>query len=76
MSEDIHLMRLKTSGTLAIDWHMIYKTPVALNTNEAHHIFRDFTDPNTLYFGGRYSGHGAIFKFQRRDGKINWQVDF
>jgi len=71
-------LRIKTSGTLAIDWHMVYKINPADSTqsNEAHHIFRDYTDPTTLYLAGMYESHGTIFKFQRRDGKINWQVDF
>lgn len=76
MDTDIHLLRIRSSGTLAIDWHMRYKYDGTTVVNEAHHIFRDFSDPNSLYFSGMYSSRGMMAKFQRRDGKITWQVDF
>jgi hypothetical protein len=73
---DLHMLRIRTTGTLAIDWHMKYQRTGTTEENIPYHIFRDMTDSTTLYWAGKFSDYGSIYKFQRRDGKILWKVDF
>lgn len=48
---DMHMLRIQTSGTLAIVWDMVYRASSS-NVNIPMLLFNDMTDPNVMYFAG------------------------